>query len=108
MRGLAIEAEFRGLKFAWDDNKARLNLKNHDVGFCEARTVFADPMARIFDDITHSEQEEREIIIGHSANDRLLLVFFTEREYAIRIISARNATKKERDEYEKNVFRKTS
>jgi uncharacterized DUF497 family protein len=93
-----------GLRFEWDDGKARLNRKNHGVAFGESVTVFVDPLARIFDDDAHSVEEEREIIIGHSSGDRLLLVCFTERRDAIRIISARKATRKERDEYEESTF----
>jgi hypothetical protein len=92
-----------GLQFEWDDNKARLNLKNHAVSFDEAQTVFIDQLARIFADEAHSINEEREIIIGHSLYNRLLLVCFTERGNAIRIISARKVTKKEREDYEKNT-----
>jgi uncharacterized protein len=61
--------------------------------------------ALIFDDEEHSDAEHREIIIGHSFKDRLLLVSFTEREERIRIISARRATKKETLDYEENPFR---
>lgn len=92
-----------GLPFEWDDNKARLNLKSHGVSFEEAQTVFIDQMARIFADETHSIDKEREIIIGHSLYNRLLLVCFTERGNAIRIISTRKVTKKEREDYEKNT-----
>jgi uncharacterized DUF497 family protein len=93
-----------GLRFEWDDDKARLNRENHGVGFDEAQTVFIDPLARIFDDELHSKDEEREIIIGYSSRDRLLLVCFTERGDIIRMISARKATKKERNDYEENTF----
>jgi uncharacterized DUF497 family protein len=103
LRRCGIELEFTGLHFDWDDNKARLNLKNHGVGFDEAVTIFVDPLARIFDDESHSALEVREIVIGHSAYDRLLLVCFTERGDMIRIISARKATKKERNDYEENT-----
>ena len=77
----------------------------HGVSFEEALTVFGDPFARIFDDEEHSTPEEkREFIIGHSAQSRLLLVCFTEREVAnVRIISAWKATRKERSDYEDNV-----
>lgn len=66
----------------------------------EALTVFDDPLAAIFDDEHHSISELREIIIGHSIQDRLVLVSFTERSKRIRIISARPATRKERERYE--------
>ena len=102
--GAVIETEFMGLHFEWDDDKARRNRRNHGVGFDEAETVFIDPLARIFDDELHSAEEEREIIIGYSSRDRLLLVCFTGRGDIIRIISARKATKKERNDYEENTF----
>jgi uncharacterized DUF497 family protein len=60
-------------------------------------------LAAIFDDEAHSVREYREIIIGHSTRDRLLLVCFTEEaDNAVRIISARLATKMEREDYEEN------
>jgi uncharacterized DUF497 family protein len=73
----------------------------HGVSFEEAMTVFNDALARIFDDSDHSATEFREIIIGRSQKNRLLLVCFTEREGAVRIFSARKATKLEREDYEK-------
>jgi uncharacterized DUF497 family protein len=73
------------------------------VSFDEALTVFADPLARIFDDEDHSVDEQREIIIGHSVGRRLLVVCFSAREDIVRIFSARRATKRERRDYEENV-----
>ena len=91
-------------RFEWDDNKARSNQIEHAVSFDEASTVFDDSLARIFDDEAHSIDERREIIIGHSVNNRLLLVCFTERpEEIIRLISARMPTAKERKDYEENI-----
>jgi uncharacterized DUF497 family protein len=91
--------------FEWDTCKASANLRKHDVSFDEAATVFDDPLARIFDDPNHSLNERREIIIGHSIRERLLLVCFTERPSKIRIMSARPRTRKERKDYEENVFK---
>jgi hypothetical protein len=54
------------LEFEWDPAKADENLRKHGVAFEEALTVFADPLARIFDDHEHSTEEPREIIIGHA------------------------------------------
>jgi uncharacterized DUF497 family protein len=88
------------LEFEWDAEKAEANLRKHRVSFEEASTVFGDPLALIFDDEAHSLDEFREIIIGHSDRNRLLLVSFTERSPKIRIISARRATKTERRDYE--------
>ena len=93
------------LIFDWDRKKAASNLTKHRVSFEEALTVFADPVARIFDDEDHSIEEEREIIIGHSSEGRLLVVCFTEREESVRIVSARAATPRERTDYEENVQR---
>jgi uncharacterized protein len=91
------------VKFEWDDDKARANLKKHQVGFDEASTVFDDPLAKIFSDDGHSLDEIREIIVGHSSMRRLLLVSFTERGHdVVRIISSRVATRKERKAYEEN------
>jgi uncharacterized DUF497 family protein len=95
-------------EFEWDAKKANENLKNHGVAFEEALTVFADPLARIFDDPDHSEDEPRELIIGHSANQRLLVVSFTERESRTRIIGSRQATPRERRDYEQNTQKTTT
>ena len=92
------------MEFEWDKAKATANVKKHEITFDEASTVFGDPLARIFDDPEHSAVERREIIVGHSILSRLLLVCFTEREAGvIRIFSAREATKKERQDYEENA-----
>lgn len=94
-------------RFEWDDDKARSDQTKHGISFDEASTVFDDLLARIFDDGVHSINERREIIIGHSINERLILVSFAERpKEMIRIISARLPTKKERKDYEEAVNRK--
>jgi len=91
-------------RFEWDEAKAKSNLIRHAISFDEATTVFDDHLARIFDDELHSGDEKREIIIGHSINNRLLLVCFTERrDERIRIISSRFPTAKERKAYEENI-----
>jgi uncharacterized protein len=91
------------LEFEWDAAKAQTNVKKHGVAFTEALTVFADPLARVFDDPDHSAAERRELIVGHSAARRLLIVSFADREGKIRIISARPATKHERRDYEEGT-----
>jgi uncharacterized protein len=92
------------MEFEWDESKATVNLKRYGVSFNEAETVFDNALAVIFDDEAHSENERREIIIGHSQNNCLLVISFTERPSAIRIISARLATRREREDYEQNAF----
>jgi len=64
------------IQFEWNTEKAATNLRKHGVSFDEASTVFGDPLAVIFDDLEHSTDETRELIIGHSVLQRLLLVFF--------------------------------
>jgi uncharacterized DUF497 family protein len=91
------------MNFEWDVRKAASNRRKHGVRFEEALTVFLDAIARIFDDEEHSVEERREIIIGHSAGGRLLVVYFTERRDRVRIIGARPATKRERLDYEENT-----
>jgi uncharacterized protein len=91
------------LGFEWDQRKARANLAKHQVSFEEALTVFADPLARIFDDEKHSTDERRELIIGHSIERRRIVVCFTTRRTRIRLFSARKATHIERKDYEENV-----
>ncbi len=91
------------LRFEWDKKKAAFNLSKHGVSFEEALTVFGDPLARIFDDEDHSAEEQREIILGHSAEERLLIVCFTAQGESVRIFSARTATRGERMDYEENV-----
>lgn len=91
------------LVFEWNREKERINFRKHGITFNEAKTVFYDPLARIFDDIIHSVGESREIIIGHSLTKKLLLVVYVERKQnQIRIINARPATKKEKKDYEEN------
>lgn len=92
------------MKFAWDPQKASSNLRKHGISFDEAVTVFKDPLAYIFDDLEHSQDEHREIIIGMSTLRRMLLVCFVERqEDTIRLISARPATRIEINDYEENA-----
>jgi uncharacterized protein len=92
------------MRFEWDPAKVASNIRKHGVSFDEAVTVFRDPLAFIFDDEAHSEEEHREIIIGASALRRMILVCFVERiENTVRIISARPATRQEIKDYEENA-----
>jgi uncharacterized DUF497 family protein len=88
------------LNFEWDTKKGESNVNKHGVSFEEASTVFGDQLSLTIDDPLHTMTEVRMVQIGMSHKNRLLVVVFTERENNIRIISARNATKKERKYYE--------
>ncbi len=88
------------MQFEWDDNKAERNLSKHRVSFEEAKTVFDDPLYIDFYDPDHSEDEERYLIVGESNQGRVLIVSYTERRNSIRLISAREVTRTEREAYE--------
>jgi uncharacterized protein len=89
-----------GLKFEWHETKAAANRRKHRVAFDEAKTVFGDPRSLVIPDIMHSDDEDRWVRIGISARGRLLVVVYTERDDAIRLISGRRATIEEARDYE--------
>jgi uncharacterized protein len=84
------------MRFEWDGRKAAFNLRKHGVSFEEAVTVFYDPLSATLPDPDHSDDEDRLITIGYSSQDRLLVVSHVERGSAVRLISARGATHRER------------
>ena len=90
--------------FEWDSRKARENRRLHGVSFGEAETAFADPLSVTVSDPDHSDtHESRYILIGLSDRGRLLVVSHTERDTTIRLISARTATRSERQQYEEGT-----
>jgi hypothetical protein len=89
--------------YEWDAEKAKANLRKHDVSFEDAATVFLDPLALTFPDPDHSGGEKREITIGHSARHRVVFVSHCQRGNRMRIISARKATRGERKQYEEGI-----
>lgn len=89
------------MHFEWDPVKAQKNIRKHGVTFEDASSVFYDLLAITGADPDHSEEEEeRMVTFGMSSTGRLLVIVHTERSDAIRIISARVATKHERQIYE--------
>jgi hypothetical protein len=88
------------MEIEWDREKALSNLRKHGVSFDEAATVFYDPLSATFDDPDHSSAERRFVTVGFSAVGRLLVVSHTERKQALRIISARAATRSEKKRHE--------
>lgn len=92
------------MEFEWDDAKATSNTQMHKVSFHEASSAFADPLGAIFSDPDHSIDEDREILVGYSERNRLLIVSFTMRGNNIRIISARIANSSEQRNHENNTF----
>jgi len=88
------------MRFEWDAGKAETNQTKHGVAFTEAATVFSDPLSETFADPDHSIGEFRYVTVGQSLAGRLLVVGHTERDDALRIITARQATPRERRYYE--------
>lgn len=86
------------IRFVWDENKNELNKKKHGISFEEAKEVFGDGNAILFDDPDHSFEEERFLIIGVAGTRRICIVShcYRDEDNTIRIISAREATKKEK------------
>ena len=89
------------LQFEWDEVKAETNFDKHGVTFQEAASAFGDPLSlTIFDPDQTTPEEPRLLLLGQSFQGRLLVVVHTETEDTIRIISARTATRRERQDYE--------
>jgi uncharacterized DUF497 family protein len=88
------------VRYEWHAEKAAANARGHGVTFEEALTVFYDALATTFPDPDHSVDERRFVTIGYSARGRLLVVCHTERVDAVRLISARDATRAERKRHE--------
>ena len=87
------------LTFEWDPLKARTNLQKHGVSFSEAVSAFTDQLSVTIPDPDHSEGEERFLLLGLSDEGRLLIVVHADRGEKIRIISAREANRRERRQY---------
>jgi uncharacterized DUF497 family protein len=86
------------MQFVWDARKAAANLRKHGVSFDEASTAFEDPLGGYYPDSLHAD---RFILIGYSKKQRLLYVVHAQvKVEAMRIISARKATKHEKARYE--------
>ncbi|MCP5442310.1 MAG: BrnT family toxin [Chromatiaceae bacterium] len=95
----------RLLDIIWDDAKAQSNLVKHGVTFAQAATVMLDPLALTVFDEVHSQTEERWFTLGQSSEGRLLAVAHTYQMLdanmaRVRLISAREATRQERQQYE--------
>ncbi len=90
------------IHFTWDENKNGINQRKHGISFEEARGVFGDENAILFDDPDHSAEEERFLIIGIAETRGICIVShcYREDDNIIRIISARKATKNEKRIYQ--------
>ena len=91
------------IAFEWDKGNINKNLIKHNVTDKEAEEIFGNKPLKIFKDIKHSEKEQRFVAYGKTDSNRSLVIVFTLRKEKIRVISARNQSKKERREYEKEI-----
>jgi len=92
------------IRFEWDRRKAQSNARKHGVSFDEARSVFYDEQALLLEDARPLHEEERFVLLGLSAELRVLVVVHALRdEDVIRIISARKATGSETQHYERRL-----
>ena len=91
--------------FDWDENKNRINLEKHGITFEEASTVFFDDRAILFDDPEHSIDEDRFLLLEMSETAKVCIVChcYRESDTVIRIISARQATRKEEERYVRGI-----
>jgi uncharacterized protein len=87
----------------WDPAKAEFNLQKHGVSFEEAATALGDPLSLTLDDPDHSEVEPRFLLLGRATTGRLLIVAVAEKGEAVRLISARKMTPRERRAYEREI-----
>ena len=89
------------LIFEWDENKNTINKSKHGLSFEEAKEVFEDDNAILFDDPEHFIGEERFLIIGMTVSQKICIVShcYRDNDNIIRIISARKATKNEKKTY---------
>ena len=99
MRDVSYELE--GTHFVWDTVKYKNNYSKHKIAFEEAATVIINPTTEYYEDKAHSDYEERLIAVGYSDKLRELVVCHCLREddFVIRIISARKASKSEKQKF---------
>ena len=88
------------MKFEWDGDKAKRNLRKHGIGFDEVASAFGDPLSVTIDDPDHSIGEERLVLLGQTATGKLVVVAHLDDGETVRIISARLAERHERRQYE--------
>ena len=88
------------ITFDWDQWNIQKNETKHGISSLEAESSFYDNNLVIFKDIKHSTNEDRFIAYGKSAYNNIIMIAFTIRNEKIRIISARKASRKEKDIYE--------
>ncbi|OIP87194.1 hypothetical protein CO009_02800 [Candidatus Shapirobacteria bacterium CG_4_8_14_3_um_filter_35_11] len=95
--------KFEPLNFQWDEGNQNKNWQKHQVSKTESEEIFFDNYKIVINDFLHSDKEKRWILFGKTKQKRILYTVFTIRKKIIRIISARDANKKEKKLYEKKA-----
>ncbi len=85
--------------FEWDEGNSEKSRIRHNVMQGECEQVFFNEPIMMFSDVKHSQEEIRWYLLGKTDSERFLFVVFTIRNNKIRIISARDMNKKEREVY---------
>lgn len=91
------------LEFEWDEANEEKNWLKHKVSAKEAEDIFYDKKRLLLEDVKHSEKELRFILVGNTKQGRMLFIVFTIRHNKIRVVSCRDANRKEEDFYEKTI-----
>lgn len=89
--------DFQG--FDWDAANAEKNWSAHQVSPAEAEQVFFNEPLFVADDVKHSQQEQRYYVLGQTDEGRTLFIAFTVRKSKIRVVSARDMSRKEEKVY---------
>lgn len=90
-------------EFQWDKGNKGKNYQKHKVADTECEEVFFDQHKKIFKDFLHSGKEDRHILLGQTKENRILFVVFTLRPGKVRVISARDLNKREKNLYEEKI-----
>jgi uncharacterized DUF497 family protein len=98
---------FENMDFEWDEGNIDKNYIKHNVQWFECEQVFFDEHFYVGRDVKHSQKEERWLGLGKTYEGRKLCIIFTIRNKKIRIVSARDMSKKERKQYEKEIKKNT-
>ncbi len=103
-----MEQIFRETEFEWDEYNIDKNWKRHGVRYTECEEVFFDPHLKTIPDEKHSQWEHRFLALGKTKTGRRLFVAFTQRVGKVRVISAREMSRKERRSYEEKIEKDAS
>jgi len=94
-----LDILFQCTGFEWDEHNSDKNWIKHRVSLSECEQIFFNHPLVLTEDVKHSRKEKRFYVLGHTNEHRLLFVVFTIRDHQIRVISARDMSRREREVY---------